>query len=508
MRLALFAPARPRRRASFALAAVPVLAVAAVGASHVLSPDDVAPVVAADTPYTITGHGHGHGRGMGQWGAYGYAKNEGWAAERILSHYYGGTTLDAAPGAAITVRLVGQDDRQLDVYSDAGGSVAGRPLAPGEAAHLQPTPGGGANVVVTQGCGGEVLWQAQTDHPWVDPVDLAPDRPADQHLRLCDGSASYRGSLGVALDGTAPRVVNSVDLDDYLLAVVPAESRPDWADTGGAEALRAQAIAARSYASTENRTSYADTCDTQDCQVYGGSGAEDPRTTDAVRSTSRSVLVRDGAPVKAEFSASTGGWTAGGDFPAVEDRGDTESPHHDWVVATTAGEIASAFGVGELHDVVAVRNGSGADGGRVTTLKVTGSDGEVEVGGIEARRALDLRSDWFTITEGAVAPPTVAEPEPELNSPGNNVGGPVSPVDEKYRELGGAASTLGAPLGPQMMLPNEAGVFRLYTGGVIIWTQSLGAQVVDSSVLREWIPDGTGSAGDAGEPSGEEPVEG
>ena len=105
-------------------------------------------------------------------------------------------------------------------------------------------------------------------------------------------------------------------MEDYLLGVVPVEAKAEWADSGGAEALRAQAVAARSYAATEHRSSYADTCDTQDCQVYGGAGKEDPRTTEAVRSTAGAVLSRDGKIVATEFSSSTGGYSSGGEFPA------------------------------------------------------------------------------------------------------------------------------------------------------------------------------------------------
>ncbi|QNG20907.1 SpoIID/LytB domain-containing protein [Rhodococcus triatomae] len=457
-------------------------------------------VVASDTPFTISGRGHGHGRGMGQWGAYGYARDHGWGAERILAHYYGGTTLGALADGQISVRLTAFDDQSLSVHSDVGASVAGKPVGPGEAVHLTPTSDGGAGVVVTRGCGGEVLWQDATDHPWVDPVDLAPDRPVEEHLRTCTGDVAYRGSLGVALDGDAPRVVNVLDMDDYLLGVVPAESRAEWADQGGAEALRAQAVAARSYAAAEDRSEYARTCDTQSCQVYGGSAKEDPRTTEAVRSTAGMVLVQGGKPVATEFSASTGGFSAGGVFPAVEDLGDSISPHHLWTQTVTAGDIARAFGVGELHSVdVLARNNFGVDGGRVTTLKVTGSDGVAEVTGTEARSRLKLKSDWFTVTEGIVPGPDPAPAETETVTPGTEPEREVaeqvseSLIDRRYRELGGRGGALGSPIGPELMLPDESGKFRLYTGGTIIWTERLGVQVVDASILREWLP-GTASS--------------
>ncbi len=486
----------PARRV-VTLAAVPVLlAGLAIAVAVDRGEPAIAPAVAADTPYTISGHGHGHGRGMGQWGAYGYAKNDGWSAERIVTHYYGGTELGDVTDRRLGVRLVGLDGRGLDVTSDAGARVAGRDVAPGEAVHLTPTAGGGAGVVVTRGCDGEVLWQDTTGHPWVDPIDPGADRPANEHLKLCGGN-TFRGSLGVALDGAESRVLNHLDLEDYLLGVVPVEAKAEWADSGGKEALRAQAIAARSYAATEQRYPYAETCDTQDCQVYGGASREDPRTTEAVRTTAGKVVTRGGQPVATEFSSSTGGYTSGGVFPAVEDLGDALSPTHDWTHSTTAGAIASAFGVGELLSINVVgRNDVGVDGGRVTELEVIGTGGTARVSGMEARTKLGIKSDWFTVTEG-LTPGATPGPVPDRRAaPGPDEQQPVEPteIEQKYAEIGGAAGPVGAPVGPEMMMPDEIGKFRMFEGGAIVWTPGLGAQVIDASVVLSELP-ATGSAG-------------
>ncbi|NBO84184.1 MAG: hypothetical protein EBV14_02360, partial [Actinobacteria bacterium] len=101
------------------------------------------------------------------------------------------------------------------------------------------------------------------------------------------------------------RTINAVNMEAYLRGVVPRESPAGWGDAvGGAgmNALRAQAVAARSYASTENRyPGLAHTCDTMDCQVYGGAGLregvseqpyslEDPRTDLAIAETAGVVI--------------------------------------------------------------------------------------------------------------------------------------------------------------------------------------------------------------------------
>ncbi|CAM2974999.1 SpoIID/LytB domain-containing protein [Skermania piniformis] len=400
-------PRRPGRLAAFGL--TPALlggaALLAVLDTESRSPE-VAPAVAADAPFTITGRGNGHGRGMGQWGAFGYAQ-QGWPAERILTHYYGPeVTFGSVPPGMIAVRLIDRDDKALEVYSAAGAIVAGRRVEPGQAARLTPTPAGGAHVEVTAGCGGPVIWAVDDPHPWVDPVVPGPDRPAAELLTLCSGDRAYRGALGVATaaDGTA-RTVDLLDREDYLLGVVPAETPADWADQGGAEALRAQAIAARSYALADDRYGYAQICDTQACQMYGGAGVEDPRTTAAVRSTAGTVLLQDGRPYRAEYSASTGGVNTTG----VPDAGDAAAPVQGWSRTRTAAEIGQAFEVGELRAVQV----TGRDpAGRVTGLQVAGTGGTAEVDGERARGALDLPSDWFDIVAGTAPPPVPTVPPP------------------------------------------------------------------------------------------------
>ncbi|GAB4582285.1 SpoIID/LytB domain-containing protein [Nocardia sp. IFM 10818] len=248
--------------------------------------------------------GPGHGRGLSQNGAYSRAQ-DGSTAESILAHYYPGATLTEIAPVPVRVRLMAQDDSTLDVESDAGLLVAGRRVIPGQAAHLTPTPTG-ADVVITTGCDGEVLWEGSTDDPWVYPIYEGTARPAEEHLRLCGGS-EYRGTLGVALENGAYRTINYVDIEDYLQGVVPAEMVPNWADQGGTEALRAQAIAARSYALAESRYPYAETCDTTDCQAYPGTDKEDPRTTEAVHSTLGRILSLDGCVLRAEYSAGDSG---------------------------------------------------------------------------------------------------------------------------------------------------------------------------------------------------------
>ncbi|MFD6155615.1 SpoIID/LytB domain-containing protein [Nocardia sp. NPDC060256] len=358
-----------------------------------------------ETPYRTVA-GPGHGRGMSQLGAFASAQ-EGQTAENILAHYYPGATLGTVPANTVGIRLTAQDDATLDTFAGAGLRVAGQLVEAGQAAHLTPLPNGGANVVVTVGCDGDVLWQAATDDPWVYPIDPGPNRPAAEHLTLCGGSA-YRGALGVATENGAARTVNRVDVEDYLLGVLPAEVQANWADKGGAEALKAQAIAARSYVLAEHRYSYAQSCDTTDCQAYPGTAKEDPRSAAAVVGTAGTVLLRDGRILRSEYSSAPGG--------------------------------------GEPADIYTFEVGP-------------------------------------ALTDLAPNAPTAPV------DPRTKVAVGESPIDIEYRRIGGAASKVGQPLGPEMALPEHAGTYRMFTNGVIISTATLGAQVVDFTTLLQLVPD-------------------
>ena len=96
----------------------------------------------------------------------------------------------------------------------------------------------------------------------------------------------YRGAIEVVHTASGNRVVNDVLAESYVRGVIPKEIAASWAAAGngaGANAVMAQAVAARSYGLAQNRsytydgsgTRYATTCDTTSCQVYGGSGEYD-----------------------------------------------------------------------------------------------------------------------------------------------------------------------------------------------------------------------------------------
>ena len=158
-----------------------------------------------------------------------------------------------------------------------------------------------------------------------DPLFRASDAPlqiwAVDHsplaceLRSTPGRSStlrrYRGSLTIQTDGQRLVVVNRVSIEDYLRSVVPLEI--------GAEAppaaLRAQAIAARSFALFRRGDGSRATFDfeVQNTQAYLGAAAEQPSTDAAVADTAGQLLLVEGRPVEAVYSACCGGLPAAAD---------------------------------------------------------------------------------------------------------------------------------------------------------------------------------------------------
>jgi stage II sporulation protein D len=350
----------------------------------------------APATLVIAGRGWGHGVGLGQWGMLGFAR-EGWPYARILAHYYRGTTIERRAPVTVGVLLVESAAKVTLSSTTAWEVVDGN----GKKVELKPRE-------LTLGVGLAVRGKRLAS-----PLTFSPAREEPLAVR----GKRYRGQLRVFSNRKRLQVVNAVGLEDYLKGVVPAEVPDEWP----AEALKSQAVAARSYAlaglaatgpdPTRTFDLYADTRD----QVYDGVEAESPPVTRAVQATARQVLVYGGRIVRAYYSSTTGGRTAsasewlGSPVPylvSVEDPYDTLSPYHTWgPVLFDARKVAKALGLsGALVDLRATRG----DSGRVRELTAVGTAGEVTVAGTDVRTLLGLRSTWFTVGLLSLSPPVRA----------------------------------------------------------------------------------------------------
>jgi len=384
---------------------------------------------------TITGHGYGHGRGMGQWGAFGYAYG-GWTWQQIVQHYYAGASPESLTpqqeGTWTSVALTENNGNDVIVTSGNGFTVDGTHVAGGQAVLMHQNGPGAWDLYQGSSCAGpwSLFAPGATNPravPDVDPSIGAPNA-STLALQLCQvpANVSVRGDLEATYNSAgAARTVNTLPVEDYVAGVVPNESPAYWGTLGspgpqgqawGFQELEAQAVAARSYmaAARGSYGGYADTCDLS-CQTYRGLANESPLTDAATLDTLGYVMedapggVASGVPLTTEYSASSGGYTAPGAFPAVLDDGDAVcppgvngacNPNHTWTASVAVASVESTWPqLGSLVSVaVTTRNGFGEWGGRVASLSLVGTAQTVVVSGDQFAGAFNLSSDWFTLT--------------------------------------------------------------------------------------------------------------
>lgn len=239
---------------------------------------------------------------------------------------------------------------------------------------------------------------------------IRPSDKSDGGLAL-DGRR-YRGALELRHRGAGLTAVNIVPVDDYLLSVVPEEMPTDWP----AEALKAQSVAARSFA-LKSRGRHAaegyDLCTTTHCQLYKGIASEKTASTAAVRATRGEVLTYGGQPIEALFHTDSGGMTEssedvwGSHVTYLRAVRDTPLGTMPWTktMSTAALEqklAAKGHAIGRLRaiELSPLAVGRAAKdrtaSGRVKAMTVTGTKGSVTLSGTAWRSLLGLKSTLFS----------------------------------------------------------------------------------------------------------------
>jgi stage II sporulation protein D len=345
----------------------------------------------AAVKWTVTGHGYGHGVGMSQYGAYGYALHDK-DYRFILGHYYTGTTIGAAPKARVRVLLTIASG---DVTFSRATAACERTLNPaktyrahrnGDSVQLLSESGR-----VLASCG-ERLFAKGSGRVWIRR------------------NGAYRGALSVVPTSTGRtlNVINALDIDKYVQGVIAGEMPSSWP----IEALKVQAVAARSYA-LAGRIQGGNGFDLYDdtrSQVYDGIDGETAPTNRAASATKREVVLYGGEVATTYYSASSGGQTEnvefgfGGGEPvpylkAVDDPYDTESPLHTWRRTYSQGQLQSQLGgyvKGNLQSIVITKTGVSP---RIVSANVVGSGGTTKVSGTDLQSALGLYSTWMTFTK-------------------------------------------------------------------------------------------------------------
>jgi stage II sporulation protein D len=335
---------------------------------------------------------------MSQWGAYGYARH-GWSWQRILAHYYPGTTLATASMRQVRV-LLGSGQPRASIacaggirVSDRSGRSYSLPAGTYRFGAGLKLPVGHKRVVVKGGLQHRERYSL-TPVLRALPSPLVFDCPS---APLAWNGRPYHGLLVVRRNGGELSLVNSVALDDYVRGVVGGEMPHNW----NLAALEAQAVASRSYAlATLKPSSHFDLLSDARSQVYGGIAYETPGIDFAVSRTARQVLTWHGHVATTYYFSTSGGrtadihdvWPKAPDVPylqSVDDPYDAASPHHVWGPFTfDAGRLAQRLHVPE--GPVSVRRTAS---GRVASVRI----GTRVIDANTFSSDLGLSSTWFDV---------------------------------------------------------------------------------------------------------------
>ena len=218
---------------------------------------------------------------------------------------------------------------------------------------------------------------------------IAFDKDQNIYIKSLGGintveKSRYRGYIGFINNKNNIRIVNYVQIGDYLKGVVPREMSASWE----IEALKAQAVSARNYALRnldKHKSLGYDLCDATNCQVYEGHGIEDDRTNRAISETRDKVLRYNDEIAQTFYYSCSGGYTVsnedawnGTPIPYLRGKRDPYSdstPQSNWEYKISKAEAAKklkakGYDVGQIISLQTMRDSLGH---RVLELKVIGT---------------------------------------------------------------------------------------------------------------------------------------
>jgi SpoIID/LytB domain protein len=342
---------------------------------------------AASVKWVIEGRGFGHGAGMSQYGAYGYALH-GAGYREILRHYYSGTTIGELSKTRVVRVLLAIDggDSRFSRASSACG------------VHLDPD-----RSYLAHRNGSSVRLRSSTGRPIAN---------CGGKLRAAGGGrvrigalGPYRGALEVVPTRSRPdslNVINAVAVNAYVKGVVPHEVSYLWPQA----ALRAQAVAARSYALAAQVDGngfdlYADSRS----QAYVGLGGEKAQTSQACAATRNEVVEFKGAIATTFYFSTSGGRTESAEnvffsdpipyLRSVRDPYDYYSPLHTWRLVYSGAEMSSRLAPylrGKLKRIVVTERG---DSPRIVWARLYGTRGVSKIRGDNLQFALGAYDRWM-----------------------------------------------------------------------------------------------------------------
>ena len=211
------------------------------------------------------------------------------------------------------------------------------------------------------------------------------------------GQKRYSGILNIFVLDSEILVINILKIEKYLSSVVGSEMPAKWP----LEALKAQAIASRTYALKQKGNSLYDIDSTQRNQVYNGLESSTYKTSRAVRSTRSLVLTYKNKLISALFHSSSGGMTENSqdvwknEYPylsSVKDF-DKNNPKLRWQKNFSSEELQKIFpkigGIKKI-EILNITNT-----GRVKNVKIVGKYGSDQISGVDIRKRMNLKSTFM-----------------------------------------------------------------------------------------------------------------
>ncbi len=256
----------------------------------------------------------------------------------------------------------------------------------------------------------------ETENTHNDSVLGKIDHVAVQHeknkpIQLKNNQNVYRGEFKVKISGSGLKIVNILNMEDYLKGVVPAEMPANW----DIEALKAQSVIARTYAAYQKETRLRESyhlTDSVSTQVYRGYSAEVSKTNEAVKATANEKLYHNGSLINALYHSNAGGETSDSEdvwghfvsyLRSVESPWDEIARHsgsgeaYSWEEAISwkglSQKLEEKYDIGELEEIEILDR----KGDRVQKIRYRGTKDEKVLEGEKNREPLELRSAKFNI---------------------------------------------------------------------------------------------------------------
>jgi len=284
----------------------------------------------------------------------------------------------------------------------------------------------------------------------------------DESTPVSYNGKAYRGGIIPYLNSSDQmNIINYVSSDDYVRGVLHAEI----GQSSDPEAIKAQAVATRSFAYANKNTHKAQgfgVCNTTHCQVYKGISGEYPSTEAAAAATSGEMIYYNGKPVAVYYCANSGGHTQNSEDVWVSKLGylrgvkDEYSPEYNWKVELTKAQLDNAVAGRGIGEVTAVSIDSYNSAGAAASVTVHGTEGKYTVKKDNIRSVFSgtsLKSTMFTFsTEGGSTTPVT--------------GGVSQSPEASYYAMDSGGSKV--KLGSSLFAVSASGVSKISLGGSYI----------------------------------------